>query len=157
MKNKDLILELENGREINVLLVAEEKYFMNLLALSNRYRNLNVKAIEKCDIYMSVLDDMKNIDIIINYREEKEDIVNIGQLTRLAFVSSLKNDNRVTVGYSYINNNSGIDNILVSSYKEENNAVEEIQIDNDYTPYDLLQIVLNEHDELEKVKVMKRS
>lgn len=154
MENKDLILDLENGRDINVLLVAEEKYFMNLLALSNRYRNLNVKVIKKSDNYMNIAEEMDNIDIIIDYRDKKEDMANLGELQRLAFNSS-SNDHRVTLGYSYVNtSNEGIDNVIITSFKEEIPVVKEFEMDNEYTPYDLLQITLNEHDGLDKKKVL---
>ena len=153
MENKDLILDLENGRDINVLLVAEEKYHMNIMALSNRYRNLNVKAVEKSDNYMELTEEMDNIDIIIDYRDEKRNINNLGELQRLAFYSS-SNDHRVTVGYSCIDlSNIGIDNVIITSFKDEP-VVKEFEIDNEYTPYDLLQITLNEHDDLEKTKVL---
>ena len=157
MENKDLIFELENGREINVLLVAEEKYFMNLAALSNRYRNLNIKAIEKSHNYMHVLDKMNNIDIIINYNEKKEDIENLGQLERLSFNCSTDN-HRVTVGYAYCDScNDGFDSVVIVSSKDGIQTIEEFEIDNEYTPFDLLQITLNKHDNLEKVKTLKRS
>ena len=155
MKNRDLIFDLENGRQLDVVLVTDKKYSMNLLGISRRYRNLNIKVLEKEENYMHLLEEMKNIDIIIDYHEKKEDIINLGQLERLAFNSS-SSDHRVTIGYSYANNdNEGIDNVIISSYKDESKMVQEFEIDNEYTPYDLLQITLNEHDDLEVVKALK--
>lgn len=155
MKNRDLIFDLENGRQLDVVLVTDKNYSMNLLGISRRYSNLNIKVLEKEENYMHLLEEMKNIDIIIDYHEKKEDIINLGQLERLAFNSS-SSDHRVTIGYSYANNdNKGIDNVIISSYKDESKMVQEFEIDNEYTPYDLLQITLNEHDDLEVVKALK--
>ena len=154
MKNKDLVFELENGRELNVVFVGDKKYSMNLIALSNRYRNLNVEVVEKSSNYMDILDKMKDIDIIIDYHDEKENIANLGELQRLAFYSSSK-EHRVTLGYSYINtSNEGIDNVIITSFKDEVPIVKEFEMDNEYTPYNLLQITLNEHDNLNKGKVL---
>ena len=154
MEDKDLIFELENGRKLDVVFIGRKKYFMNLLGLHELYPNLNVKVVEKADNYMDILEEMPNIDVIIDYHEEKEDIVNLGELQRLAFSSS--NDNhRTTVGYTYIDSYEyGLDYVMITSYKEGLKTTIEFEIDNEYTPYNLLQITLNEHDNLNKGKVL---
>lgn len=158
MEDRKLISELENGRKLNVLLVSEEKYFMNLIGLHKIYPNLNIEVLEKIDNYSKIIGEIDNIDIIINYHSKKENLADSNSLEELALKYSLDNNKRVTIGYSYIDPyNEGLDNIILTSYKEKVSEIKQFEIDNDYTPYDLLQITLNEHDELEKVKTLKRS
>lgn len=154
MEDKDLIFELENGRKLDVVFIGDKKYSMNLLGLHEIYPNLNVKVLEKNNNYMDVLEEMNNIDIIINYHEEKEDIVNLAELQRLAFSSS-NDKHRTTVGYTQIDPYEyGLDYVMITSYKDGLPTMIEFEIDNEYTPYDLLQITLNEHDNLNKEKVL---
>ncbi len=158
MENKDLISELENGRKLNVLLVSEVKYFMSLIGLHKIYPNLNIKVLEKIDNYPKIFGEIDGVDIIINYHSPKENLADLSRLEELALKYSLDNSKRVTIGYSYIDPyNEGLDNIIITSYKEKVSEIGQFEMDNEYTPYDLLQITLNEHDELEKVKNLKRS
>lgn len=155
MKDGNLIYQLENGRKLDILLISERKYFMNLIGLHKIYPNLNVRVLEKIDNIENKLGEMDNIDIIINYSSEKENLADLSKLEELALKCSSENNKRVTIGYSYIDYyNFGLDNIIFTSYKEKVDVIKQFEIDNDYTPYDLLQIILNEHDNLEKSKIL---
>lgn len=157
MENQRLIYELENGRSLDVLFISEEKYSMNLNGLSRLYKNLNIRVVKKSDNYNNILDEMDNIDIIIQYHEKKEDVTSLEKLSKLAYNYS-NNNHIVTIGYSYINNyNDELENIVVIKCREKTQSINEFQIDNDYTPYDLLQLTINYHDYKEKEKVLKRS
>lgn len=156
MENRTLIEELENGRKLDVLLITDKKYLMNLLGLHSFYPNLNVIVLEKIDNYKRVLEDIENIDIIINYHSENENLADLDQLEEIALKYSIDNNKRVTIGYSYIDPyDKGLDNIDLVSYKNKVNVMTQCEIDNDYTPFDLLQITLNEHDDFEKQKVLR--
>ena len=120
MENRTLIEELENGRKLDVLLITDKKYLMNLLGLHSFYPNLNVIVLEKIDNYKRVLEDIENIDIIINYHSENENLADLDQLEEIALKYSIDNNKRVTIGYSYIDPyDKGLDNIDIVSYKLE--------------------------------------
>jgi len=153
---------LESKRELRVLSMANENYAYILYMLSRRYQNLNIDVIKGETSALKVRENtglplLDNPNLIILYSSFIEDEEKLEILTDRAKEISRDTGKRVTIGYAYIipwedrPNTNAIHEVRIVSIKDGDTLYEYgevIPTEPYFGPYDLLDMTLQVHDEL---------
>lgn len=162
-----LINNLEQGRNLNILLLSHNAYWPSMQKLENHFQNCNIQIYGDSTSYIRLASkernkQIENCDLIIFYSSVSYDEDEIMELKDIASRVSEEKGKRVSIGYSYVIPKEQ------KPYPRVDSQVKIISFNNSqeiettgyapeyFTPYDLTELVLAAHDDYdtkEKVKL----
>ena len=159
-----LTMQLDNGNILKVLLLSHNAYWTELQGLSDYYKNLELKVNGESTTYLEMYKNQLEIDydLILFYSSEQYQEDELLYLKELAFQISNDNNKRVTIGYSYILPKDKricediLEEIKLISFKDYIEHEETTYGIEYFNTLDLATLALNEHNELENVKTLKK-
>lgn len=161
-----LIGKLEEGKNLNIVLLSHNAYWPEIQKLGNHFENCNVVVFGGSTSYMKSADiqrlnQIDNCDLIIFY---SSGFYNEGELTELkdlAFRISNDKNKRVSIGYSYCipveqRLHEGIsEQIKIVSFKNGEESIEDAYPTPYFTAYDLAELTLATADNYDIGKQQK--
>ena len=131
-----LTKELENGRNLNIILLSHNAFWSGVRKLETRFANCHVTVFggSTTCIGLSTPEKQSNIedcDLIIFYSSSYYNEEEIQKLESMAFDASMKNNKRVSIGYQYLINKEDspymamIEKIQIISFKEGREIIED--------------------------------
>lgn len=169
--NNYLISQLEEGRNLNIILLSHNAYWPAIEKLDNHFENCNVTVFGSSTYYIKTASPEKcnrieECDCIIFYSSGFYNEEEFIELKEIAFRISNNKNKRVSVGYLYslpleqrpCNNISN--QIKISSFRKQEETIEETYPSSSYfTPLDLIELTLatvDDYDRMQKPKLGKR-
>ncbi|MCM1370972.1 MAG: hypothetical protein NC181_03680 [Clostridium sp.] len=163
LKENYFIKQLENGKNLKVCFMVHNAYWCYLEKINKHYPNCKIDVYGSSMHYFTSrnkdfnLEKNYNYDLIIVDAASLQEIEELYRMEIMASKISYNNQKDVTIGYVYFlppeeRVNEVSRNFIVETFKNgEKNSVDNISIPND-TVYDLLNITLKKHEEIDKTK-----
>ncbi len=106
LTNSYLINKLEDGNNLNIVLLSHNTYWPEIQKIDNNFENCNVVVLGSSTSYIKLADiqsrnQIENSDLIIFYSSEYYNEQELAELEDIAFRISTDKNKRVSIGYLY--------------------------------------------------------
>lgn len=163
MENNYLINQLNEERNLNIVLLSHNSHWPELQIPTSHFNNCKVSVFGSSTSYMTLKNNtLKNADLIIYYSNEYYSEHELNTLKNIAFEISNNENKRVSIGYSYFipHEQRKYENISqqikIISFKDNEEYNEETYLEEYFSTKDLTELTLATADYLDIEKQKKK-